>query len=133
MKEEIKIAARMLRKNQTEGEKILWKRLRNRGFMGKKFIRQHPIIFDLDEKQRFFIADFFCNECKLVVEIDGKVHLNQREYDQYRDLIIQELGYKVIRVSNDMLLEEMDQFLNNILRPNLVSFHNSPPGPLSSK
>jgi very-short-patch-repair endonuclease len=54
MREEIKLAARELRKNQTKGEEILWKRLRNRGFLGKKFNRQFPLIFNLNKLQRFF-------------------------------------------------------------------------------
>jgi very-short-patch-repair endonuclease len=117
MREEIKLAARELRKNQTKGEEILWKRLRNRGFLGKKFNRQFPLIFNLNKLQRFFIADFCCQEHKLIIEIDGKIHLNQ--YDQYRDLIIFELGYRVIRVSDEMIKEDLETFLVDTLQPAL--------------
>jgi len=117
MREEIKSAARELRKNQTKGEEILWKRLRNRGFLGKKFNRQLPLIFKLDQVQRFFIADFCCQEHKLVIEIDGKVHLQQKSYDQYRDMIIRELGYEVIRVSDIDIKENIEIFLMGKLKP----------------
>jgi very-short-patch-repair endonuclease len=88
MKKEIKLISRGLRKKQTETENILWKRLKNRTFLNKKFLRQHPIIFQIENIERFFIADFYCNEDKLVIELDGEIHSQQTEYDQYRDLII---------------------------------------------
>jgi very-short-patch-repair endonuclease len=119
MREEIKLAARELRKNQTKGEEIIWKRLRNRGFLGKKFLRQFPIIYEIDNMQRFFIVDFCCQEHKLIIEIDGKIHLNQIEYDQYRDLILFELGYRVIRVSDERIKEDFETFLVDTLRPAL--------------
>ena len=117
MRDEIKLAARDLRKNQTEAEDVLWRRLRNRKFLGKKFLRQHPIVFKIEGKERFFIADFYCREKRLVVEIDGKIHLKQKEYDQYRDLIVQNLGLKVIRVKNEIIQAELDKFLLEILAP----------------
>jgi very-short-patch-repair endonuclease len=115
MREEIKLIARDLRKNQTEAENILWKRLRNREFLGKKFLRQHPIVFRIEKKERFFIADFYCREKRLVVEIDGKIHLKQKEYDQYREIIIQALGLHVIRVGNDMIRNDLEKFLQETL------------------
>ena len=57
---------RELRQSATNAEKILWEYLRNRKLEGLKFRRQHPI-----DK---FIADFYCHEKKLVVELDGAVH-----------------------------------------------------------
>lgn len=84
---------RGLRKNQTECEKIIWKYLRDRK-AGVKFRRQHSI--------GYYIADFFCYEKKLVIEIDGEIHNSNlnREYDKNRDLILKGLGYRVIRISN---------------------------------
>jgi very-short-patch-repair endonuclease len=55
----------------------------------------------------------------LIIEIDGKIHLNQIEYDQYRDLIIFELGYRVIRVSDEMIKEDLETFLVDTLQPAL--------------
>jgi very-short-patch-repair endonuclease len=117
MKEEIKLIARGLRKNQTDSENILWKRLKNRSFLNKKFLRQHPIIFQIEETEIFFIADFFCNEANLVIEIDGEIHSRQTEYDQNRDLIVQKLGIRVIRVKNKIINEDIDYFLAEILTP----------------
>ena len=93
--------------------------MRNRGFLGKKFLRQHPILFQIDGEKRFLIADFFCREKRLVVEIDGKIHLKQKEYDRFRDLIIQGLGLRVIRVTNEIVENNPDKFLNDVLKPAL--------------
>ena len=70
----IKQTVRDLRKNQTLSEVKIWKAVRNRKLKGKKFLRQHPIRFNMDGRKRFFIADFYCHEKNLVVEIDGKIH-----------------------------------------------------------
>ena len=58
--------AKMLRKNMTKAELILWKRLKNRDLYKYKFRRQHPV--------DIFIIDFYCHEIKLAVEIDGDFH-----------------------------------------------------------
>ena len=95
--------ARELRKNMTPAEKFLWKVLRNRNFEGKKFLRQHPLIYENinDKKLSFFIADFYCAGHKLVVELDGKIHDYQKDYDEQRDFIINEMGIKVLRIKNE--------------------------------
>lgn len=97
----IKQTVRSLRKNQTKSEAIIWQAVRNRKLSGKKFLRQHPILFEMDGRRRFFVADFYCHEKKLVVEIDGKIHLRQKDYDELRTHIINLLGIKVIRFQND--------------------------------
>ncbi|MCU0236095.1 MAG: endonuclease domain-containing protein [Acidobacteria bacterium] len=117
MKDEIKLIVRQLRKNQTEGEGILWKRLRNRGFLQIKFLRQQPLIFKFEGKKIFFVADFLSYQKKLVIEVDGKIHLRQKDHDQYRDVIIKELGFKVIRVSNEAIKSNPEDFLSKILYP----------------
>jgi len=68
--------ARFLKKVQTEAESFLWQRLRNRKLNGFKFRRQHPI-----DK---YIADFYCHETKLIIEVDGEIHLNNHQivYDK---------------------------------------------------
>jgi len=57
--------ARMLRKKSTKAEKILWNELRNRKFNNLKFRRQHPI--------GKYIVDFYCNEEKVIIEVDGQI------------------------------------------------------------
>jgi len=96
--------ARELRKNCTPSEKTLWKELRNRKLQGIKFFRQHPLIYEEDRKTlHFFIADFYSAELKLVVELDGKIHDYQKDYDRERDLIIRSLGLRVLRFKNEEL------------------------------
>jgi len=121
MNEKTILVARGLRKNQTESEGILWKRLRNRNFLNYKFLRQHPISFQIEDSKRFFIADFFCAQKKLIIEIDGDIHIKQKNHDQYRDMIIHELGFKVIRVTNKVIKEDLNRFLNEILTPLLFA------------
>ena len=65
--------AKVLRKNMTNAEKILWDRLKDNQVLNIRFRRQHPI--DL------FIADFYCHSARLVIELDGEIHKSQAEYD----------------------------------------------------
>ncbi len=109
-KKDIIKLARELRRNQTPAEIYLWRLLRNRKFDGKKFLRQHPIIIEeKDFNFDFFIADFYCHEHKLVIEVDGKIHDYQKEHDKQRDLIIENLGLKVLRIKNEEVLNHIDK------------------------
>jgi very-short-patch-repair endonuclease len=99
--------AKELRKVMTPAEKILWERLRNRQLGGFKFRRQHPM--------GSFIADFYCAECKLVVEIDGNIHISQAEADAERTAIIESFGYRVIRFRNAEVETNLQTVLNKIL------------------
>ena len=101
--------ARDLRKRSTVAEDALWQIVRNRRFHGLKFKRQCPIEFDFDGAKRFFIADFFCHEKKVVVEIDGGIHESQKEYDKIRDEIMIILGLRIIRFSNLEVLNDLDK------------------------
>ena len=109
----IKATVRQLRKDQTESEEIIWDALRNRKWKGYKFFRQHPIVFDYHGKKRFFVADFYLAELKLVIEIDGKIHENQKEYDAYRTFIINILGIRVIRFTNEGA-KDVEAFLKRL-------------------
>ncbi len=88
--------ARQLRRLQTDPEKIMWQLLRNRRFQGIKFRRQHVV--------EGFIADFCCHTLKFIVEIDGWVHENQKEYDRAREIILLSKGYSIIRFTNDQVV-----------------------------
>jgi very-short-patch-repair endonuclease len=107
--------ARMLRKNQTESEKVFWQLTRNRGLFGKRILRQHPIRFLYFGRKRFFVADFYCPDKRLVIELDGKIHEFQKEHDELRTYIIQQLGYQVVRVANQEILDIEE--LKKKLRP----------------
>lgn len=90
------------RKNPTKAESILWEELRNRK-QNFKFRRQHPI------KQ--FIPDFVCIEKRLIIEVDGEIHLKQKEYDENRTAEFNNLGFTVIRFTN----EEVENNLKGVI------------------
>ena len=97
--------ARSMRKEQTPAEAFFWKKVRNRRFIGKKFNRQFVIEYlDSEAQTRFFIVDFHCAEHRLIVEIDGGYHLKQKDYDRYREEILHEKGYQIIRFTNEEIL-----------------------------
>lgn len=109
--------ARLLRKNQTDAEKILWQKLRNRGLNGYKFRRQVPV--------GPYVADFLCEGSKLIVEVDGGQHAENREYDQYRDEFLHANGYKVVRFWNTEVMGNMDGVLEAIA----LAFEKAEVGP----
>ena len=100
--------ARELRREMTEAEKVLWDHLRARRFFNLKFRRQHPILE--------FIADFYCHELKLVVEVDGKYHEEDDAayYDSERTKELQRYGFTVVRFSNDQILSNVDGVLRQL-------------------
>jgi very-short-patch-repair endonuclease len=89
---------------QTPVEQILWNKLRNRGLIGLKFRRQHPI--------GTYITDFYCAQHRLVIELDGEIHLGQIEQDAERTAQLEAHGYRVLRVWN----EEVETDLEGVLR-----------------
>ena len=95
--------ARELRRDMTPAERVLWGRLRNRQLEGLKFRRQHPL--------GRFIVDFCCAQHRLIVEVDGGVHRNQREYDEARTQVLQAHGYRVLRFSNEAVLGDVEAVL----------------------
>jgi very-short-patch-repair endonuclease len=117
--------ARMLRKNLTPEERIMWHLLRNRKFRGYKFLRQHPIkVWETNGRHHFYYADFYCSEKKLVVEIDGLIHAMQEDYDRARDIIMLELKLNVLRVGN----EEVNGDVVGVLQK-IALFLTHPPAP----
>ncbi|HSY76525.1 MAG TPA: endonuclease domain-containing protein, partial [Bacteroidia bacterium] len=87
--------AEILRKNMTESERLLWGRLNNNQIDGLKFHRQHPI--------NQFIVDFYCHKVKLVIELDGGIHLKREvvERDYGREEILRNYGLEILRFDND--------------------------------
>ena len=116
-----KVVCRNLRKNSTEAEKVLWEAVRAKKFDGKKFYRQHPIFYDISGKETFFVADFYCYEEKLIVELDGKYHRYRLMEDKERTKILNYLGLSVIRFNNDEVLNDLDKILNKIKQEMEVS------------
>jgi very-short-patch-repair endonuclease len=110
--------ARQLRRNSTDYEKVLWQKLRNRKFHGLKFLRQHPIVYDeINGKALFFVPDFYCAEKKTIIEIDGKIHDYQKDYDERREEILKNKGLKILRFKNEEIgnisevLKRIDNFI----------------------
>ncbi len=99
--------AKQLRLNPTEAEDFLWEQLSAKK-IGNRFKRQHPILY--------FIADFYCHQAKLIVEVDGGYHQipEQYEYDSNRDFELEELGLKVLRFTNEQVLFDIDNTLSKI-------------------
>ncbi|OGJ60806.1 hypothetical protein A3C52_04095 [Candidatus Peribacteria bacterium RIFCSPHIGHO2_02_FULL_51_15] len=99
--------ARGMRKEPIEAEKILWKRLRDRK-LGEKFRRQYPF--------QSKILDFYCFEKKLGIEIDGPIHFGKekKQYDKEREECLSEYGIRIIRLSNNEVLNDIDGVLEKI-------------------
>jgi very-short-patch-repair endonuclease len=93
--------ARKLRQKMTEAELLLWEKLRNRNFYNIKFLRQHPVIYEIiNNEPMFFIVDFYCAEKKVIIEIDGKIHEFHKAYDKDRDEILKNCNLNVLRIKN---------------------------------
>lgn len=105
---------RELRANSTPAEIAFWEKVRMRQVLNKKFNRQFPIFFELDGGNSFFIADFYCHEHKLIVEIDGGIHESQKDYDFLRTYILNQLNYTVIRFKNEEVLSNIDQVIKTL-------------------
>lgn len=108
--------AKELRNNPTKAEAYLWSKIRNRQFCGLKFLFQHPIFYTENNKKRFFIADFYCSQIKLLIEIDGDIHISHMKYDQIRTDIIQQKRMIVIRFLNIEVLENINKLLIDLRR-----------------
>ncbi|MBT7491669.1 MAG: endonuclease domain-containing protein [Bacteroidetes bacterium] len=100
--------AEELRKHMTKAELILWEELRNKKLLGLKFRRQHPI--------SRFIADFYCHKHKLVIELDGEIHLKNDVAinDKKREDEIKSLGITVLRFKNNEIINHLESVLQQI-------------------
>jgi very-short-patch-repair endonuclease len=96
--------AKELRQHMTPAERILWERLRDRRLAGLKFRRQHPI--------GAYIVDFYCAAARLVIEIDGGIHLGQAEADANRSRELEDQGYQVLRFTNVKVETEIENVLS---------------------
>ncbi len=102
----LKAAARENRHKPTHAEDILWQRLRARGLNGYKFRRQHSI--------GSFLMDFYRSEANLGIEIDGYVHRFNVAQDKARQNFIEASSIKVIRFTNDEIINSLDEVLVKI-------------------
>jgi very-short-patch-repair endonuclease len=114
--DQIKQITRKLRHNATPPEQKLWRYLRRKQLDGRKFLRQHAIIFEsIGDEHFFYVPDFYCFKENLAIELDGKIHLYTKERDENRDEILNDLGIKVLRFQNQEL-DEIETVLEKIKR-----------------
>ncbi len=100
----LKVLAKNLRNNSTPGEISLWQELKTKQFYGYDFHRQKPLLN--------YIADFYCAELNLVIEIDGRYHEEITEKDMLRTTELAEYGLKILRFTEQEI--KSDRF--NVLR-----------------
>ena len=116
--------ARQNRSNQTPAETIFWNKVRDQRFKHLKFYRQHVIGYKLSdlESTSYFIVDFYCHSLNLIIELDGRIHDYQKEYDNYRAEILKGLDFDIIRFTNAEVLDDwkyVDDKLTEIFNANL--------------
>lgn len=115
------LKAKILRKEETASEKLLWEKLRGNQIKGYKFRRQHPV--------NLFIADFYCHQLKLIIEVDGEYHLSKDQIlsDEDRTNILNANGLDVMRFKNEEVLNDIVSVMSKILiRIGQIENSNSP-------
>ena len=112
--------AKILRRSQTDAEKLLWKHLKAKQMEGLKFRRQQPI--------GNYVIDFICLEQSLAIEVDGGQHADNKK-DEERDVWLKAEGFKVLRFWNNEVFTNMKGVLE-VIRENCL---NHPPRPLPSR
>ena len=98
--------AKDLRKNATQAEALLWGSLRARQMEGVKFRRQQPL--------ENFIVDFVSFEKRIVIELDGGQHAEDRDKDEERDTCLKNNGFNVLRFWNSEVFENLEGVLETI-------------------
>jgi len=101
----LKDRRKKLRNNPTQAEAFLWGYLKNSQLEGRKFRRQTSI--------KNYIVDFYCPQEKLVIELDGDFHFDEKAIkdDEKRTKEIEEEGLKVIRFENQKVILNLDEVL----------------------
>ena len=100
--------AKLMRRELTPAERILWNALRRNQIDGFHFRRQQVI--------DGYIVDFYCHAAALVVEVDGDVHDQQQEYDAHREKVLQARGLRVLRFRNERVMGDLQGVLREIVR-----------------
>ena len=99
---------RQLRRDSTKAEILLWNALRSKQFMSLKFRRQHSV--------GNYILDFYCDKIRLAIEVDGETHstAHQQEYDRARTEWLNSMFIRVIRFTNDEVIEDLEGVLKRL-------------------
>jgi len=106
--EKLKPLAHEKRLKPTEAEKKLWSYLRKHQMQGLSFRHEHCI--------GPFIVDFYCKQANLIIEVDGEIHQYQVEEDKVRQEFLENSGFKVLRFTNEMVLNHVEEVLEKIDR-----------------
>jgi len=110
MPEELLAFARKLRLEQTDAEQLVWALLRNRRLADRKFRRQHPVTLG----NANYILDFYCDELKLAVELDGSQHQQAAEKDAVRTAALEKAGISMLRFWNNEVLQQTEAVLEKL-------------------
>ncbi len=100
------VLAKELRRDMTPGEKALWKCLKTNQFQGYHFRRQQVI--------DGYVVDFYCHSAGLIIEVDGLIHNEQKDYDAERDQNLLARGFHILRVSEDDVVSNIESILKQI-------------------
>jgi very-short-patch-repair endonuclease len=126
----IRDLAREMRKNATPAEEFFWEQVRNRKLFGLKWNRQFIIeCTGAMNSVKYYVADFHCHELKLVVELDGHIHLKLTQEDLIRTEHLIENGFSVIRFENQTVLENWELVKETIREFMENSTITHPPSP----
>ncbi|HLA69386.1 MAG TPA: endonuclease domain-containing protein, partial [Bacteroidota bacterium] len=108
-----------LRRRMTRAELIFWEAVKNRRFLGKRFLRQHPFFNESAGSFWFYIVDFYCPAERIAVELDGASHDGRDDDDQERSDIIEANKLRVVRFRNEDVerdcagvLQQLKRFMN---------------------
>jgi len=106
----LKGRSRKLRADMTDAERVLWSRIRRKQIKGVQFYRQKPV--------GNYIVDFYCPKAKLIIEVDGGYHKRSEimQNDHEKDKTMNELGFTVLRFSNDQVMNHIEHVLEEIKR-----------------
>ncbi len=119
---------RILRKNTTASEKIVWTYLRRKQILSERFLRQFTV--------EYYVLDFYCPRLRLAIEIDGDSHfINQDviDYDKERQAYIENLGIKFLRFRNEEVFADNDAVINIITQKVKELKKRDPPRPSLSQ
>ena len=119
---------RILRKNTTASEKIVWTYLRRKQILNERFLRQFSV--------EYYVLDFYCPRLRLAIEIDGDSHfINQDaiDYDKKRQAYIENLGIEFLRFRNEEVFADNDAVINTITQKVIELQKGNPPCPSLSQ
>ena len=102
----MQLIARELRRSSTPSEAVLWEAIRHKRLDGRKFRRQVAV--------GAFVVDFYCASERLIVEVDGRIHEQQRDADTIRQELLESLGLRVLRLTNDEVEQDLPAALAKI-------------------